>query len=291
MEASVTPIISRRRKTAQPTIVKSAGRALEILELFDQLRKEISVVDVCRALGYPQSSASLLLRTLSASGYLRYDRERRTYEPTNKVPLLGSWVNPPVFRDGGLHRLLEEISLEAGCPATIVARNSCWSDCIYSTHPLTEDQRRVGATTVNPFLPLTASAAGHVILSALPEAEAGRIIRRLQAEQPTPELTSPLQLADLRVVAQRGHAIRRDPERPRRFEVATRAPLHWQELHAIEIRGEADRAGRAPELLAEMLAALVARHFRAGEPERRPQREAHPFAEADAEPACEKKYA
>src|SRR3546814_5492035 len=73
--------------------VKSAGRVLEILEYFDDLQRQSTVMEIADALGYPQSSTSALLRSLVGMGYLNYDAHARTYITSSRVALLGSWVN------------------------------------------------------------------------------------------------------------------------------------------------------------------------------------------------------
>ena len=45
-------------------------------------------------------SASMLLRSLVSLGYLHYDPCARTYQPTSRVGLLGSWVEPALLRGG-----------------------------------------------------------------------------------------------------------------------------------------------------------------------------------------------
>ena len=57
-------------------------------------------MDLSRSLEYPQSSTSELLRCLTRLGYLHYNRYRRTFSPTARVALLGSWVEPTLFRGG-----------------------------------------------------------------------------------------------------------------------------------------------------------------------------------------------
>lgn len=61
-----------------PSVVKSAGRVLQILEFFDDVKREANVVEICRALGYPQSSTSVLLRSLVQLGYLAYTPKGRS---------------------------------------------------------------------------------------------------------------------------------------------------------------------------------------------------------------------
>src|SRR5215471_12160295 len=84
------------------SVVKSAGRVLQVLEFFDDIRRESNVVEIKDALGYPQSSTSALLRSLVELGYLNYNNTSRTYIPTTRVALLGTWIDNDLMRDGGL---------------------------------------------------------------------------------------------------------------------------------------------------------------------------------------------
>jgi DNA-binding IclR family transcriptional regulator len=94
--------------------VKSARRVLEILELFDQRKAPLSVQDVTDHLNYPQSSASLILRTMSAMGYLYYDGSGRVYSLSPRVALLGIWLNESLFHDGRIAALMQDVSERTG---------------------------------------------------------------------------------------------------------------------------------------------------------------------------------
>lgn len=91
-------------------MIKSAHRVLEMLEYFDQDRRHATVMDMSRALSYPQSSTSELLRCLAKLGYLHYNRFRRTYSPTARVALLGAWVKPSLFRGGPVLSAIDAIA-------------------------------------------------------------------------------------------------------------------------------------------------------------------------------------
>jgi IclR family transcriptional regulator, pca regulon regulatory protein len=69
--------LNARRETAQAGQVKSAGRVLDVLELFGELRAVLGVSDVARRLAIPKSSAQGLLLTLAGRGYL--EREGSAY--------------------------------------------------------------------------------------------------------------------------------------------------------------------------------------------------------------------
>jgi DNA-binding IclR family transcriptional regulator len=102
--------------------IKSAHRVLEILEYFDRDHRTATVMDLSRSLSYPQSSTSELLRCLTRLGYLHYNRVRRTYSPTARVALLGSWVEPTLFRGGTVLSALDRVADRVG--ETVVLSSS-----------------------------------------------------------------------------------------------------------------------------------------------------------------------
>lgn len=72
--------------------VKSADRALEVFELFAELKRPIAMREIVANLGYPQSSANYLLKGLCDRGYLNFNKVGHTYFPTAKLRSLGSWI-------------------------------------------------------------------------------------------------------------------------------------------------------------------------------------------------------
>jgi DNA-binding IclR family transcriptional regulator len=171
-----------RQFPLSPGVVKSAGRIIQILELFDDLRRQANVVEVAAALDYPQSSASALLRSLVALGYLHYDARKRTYCPTERVALLGNWVSPVLFRDGTLARVMDDLQRRTGLEALLVGRNG------EHAQVLLVKPGKAGLTRTfrkGQLEPLALSSLGRVLLSALPDAEVRRIAHRINAEAPS----------------------------------------------------------------------------------------------------------
>ena len=84
--------------------VKSAQRVLELLEFFAEWRRPASVKEICQSLGYPQSSTSVLLKSLTESGY--FDHELRTgmYVPNVRMALATAWIEEHLFSELGLLR-------------------------------------------------------------------------------------------------------------------------------------------------------------------------------------------
>lgn len=161
-------------------VVKSAGRVLEILEYFDRVRTPANVGMVAAALGYPQSSTSALMRSLVATGYLRHDPRARTYTPTERVPLLGSWIAPRLFEGAPLLRLIEAVRSGSGLAVFLAARTGDHAQILHVT-----GGEAAGLST-GQRLPLAASAPGQVLLAAMAENEAKRLVHRLNAEAADP---------------------------------------------------------------------------------------------------------
>ena len=98
----------------QRTQVKSALRAIEVLELFGRVRRPQSMSDVAQALGYPVSSTTVLLKTLIGLGYLSFDRHTRHCFPTPKVALLGDWISQELFGSGQILDAMRDVHAATG---------------------------------------------------------------------------------------------------------------------------------------------------------------------------------
>jgi DNA-binding IclR family transcriptional regulator len=149
------------------SVVKSAGRTLRILEYFDEIRGEAKLVEVARALNFPESSTSILLRSLTKMGYVRYDRFRRTFAPSSRVRLLGNWIDPSLFKNDRIISLMEQLYEESGYQVYLAARNRLYTQIIFVSRA-SEAESHVKPGQLRP---LTVSAAGRVLLSRLSDDE------------------------------------------------------------------------------------------------------------------------
>jgi DNA-binding IclR family transcriptional regulator len=163
--------------------VKSARRVFEILEHFAQAQRELSVADVARQLGYPQSSASALMRTMTELGYLHYETGARTYLPTARLPLLVGWIGHRLFREGRVVQAMNELSQATGETIILGAENGLqvrYIHVIEATGPL---RLHSVAGSLRPY---TRSAIGLALLGTHDDRRVGRIVRRLNSEEPDP---------------------------------------------------------------------------------------------------------
>src|SRR3954471_16702946 len=92
------------------TVVKSAGRVFEVLELFDAERQAMTATAIARALKYPASSTVALLKSMVSLGYLSYDLNDRTYFPTIQLAVISRWLEDSFYVEGHLLELMDEIA-------------------------------------------------------------------------------------------------------------------------------------------------------------------------------------
>jgi len=183
--------------------IKSADRVLEILEMFNDRRQMVTVMDVSRTLDYPQSSTSELLGSLVKQGYLSRDRAARTYRPTARVALLGAWVEPSLFRHGRLLPMIDALNEASG---EAVVLGSVVGTALKHVHAVGEDlpARFVSGTEHH----LLHSPLGRALLSMTEREYVRKLVHRLNAESEA-ELRIRFDdlAADLDAVRAQGYAI------------------------------------------------------------------------------------
>ena len=164
---------------APDDVVKSAGRVFRILELLDIIGREAVVSEISEVLNVPQSSTSMLLRSMEHLGYLAYNPTTRAYRPTARVALLGRSVAAPLVGDGLLVRLVERLNARSGLLVAVSARNQTDFQYIY----VVQGKMPGRSFVVNGLkAPLTYSASGLVLLGQMESAEIKRIALRINVE-------------------------------------------------------------------------------------------------------------
>lgn len=107
-----------------PVTIKSAARVMQIFDFFDDVKRPAKVLEIAQRLSLPQSSTSMLLKCLTELGYLEHDIAARTFVPSPRIALLGSWLDEGPIQDGSIKRLMEEISQKTGQTVILAVRNS-----------------------------------------------------------------------------------------------------------------------------------------------------------------------
>lgn len=196
---------SPRPVRTDPSVVKSAGRALQILEYFDSVQREACVSEISRALQCPQSSTSVLLRSLVHLGYLQNDRYRRTYYPTRRVSLLGNWVDPTIVRQGELLMHTDELAAQTAQTVVIATMNGLRAQYIYVNQSQSE-AAGAGALHIGMHCTLAHTALGKALLAGHSDKYVSQLSWRLNGErlEGEPFIHIPTLLADLERGRKRG---------------------------------------------------------------------------------------
>jgi DNA-binding IclR family transcriptional regulator len=206
--------------------VKSAQRVLEVLEYFDNEKTSASVTDISRALSYPQSSTSVLLRCLRELGFLYYNRAHRTYRPTARAALLGCWADNGNYRGGKVLSLVD--ALEERFGETVVV--SC-GQVDYAVHHLYVARGSApGSIAIQKGKsgPTLHSIQGELILASYPDQQIRLALHRLNAEEEDPKYRFNIttKLSEMQALRQRGWAISQCPEADGTGSVAIMIPRH-----------------------------------------------------------------
>jgi DNA-binding IclR family transcriptional regulator len=155
--------------------VKSAGRAVEVLEHFAAMRRPLALKHIAKALGYPQSSASVLLKTLTTLGHLNYNRQRRVYFPTLRVAALGDWVAGELLGHHNLGETIRGVRDATGEQTAIAVQNDIYLQFIRLLPPAGSGRFHIDE---GAMILLTQSAVGWTLLSALKDRQVDDIARR-----------------------------------------------------------------------------------------------------------------
>lgn len=146
-------------------------------------------MDMSRALSYPQSSTSELLRSLTRLGYLHYNRYRRTYSPTARLALLGAWVDPALFRGGAILEALDRVAELVG--ETVVLSTAA-NYVLQHLHVVQGASEHAVADHAGRDESLLHSAQGKLILSSYRDMHIRSALHRLNAEEEDPTRRVPL---------------------------------------------------------------------------------------------------
>lgn len=159
-------------------MIKTAGRVFEVLEYLREVRRHVTVREVSEHLGYPLSSAQVLMKSISTLGYLRYDPRHRAYFATPMLARLGDWVLDCIDSGSGLFQVLEAVARETGQTAILAAEND-----IYAQYVHVVKGRHVLQFNVQPGTRrlLCMSGLGWAILANRSDDEIARVVQRTNA--------------------------------------------------------------------------------------------------------------
>ena len=172
-----------RRSSAVPMREEGMGglaKGIAIIESFNRERPRLTVTEAAAATGATPAAARRCLRTLEDLGYLYYDG--KYFRPTPRMmrlPASYSDAAPlPLLAEARLRSLRDEFN-ESASLAVLDEDNALFIARVHASHIVS-----VGVS-VGARLPAYTAASGRVLLSALPDDELEKYLRRVRLEKRT----------------------------------------------------------------------------------------------------------
>lgn len=170
----------RGQKRREVSTIKSARRVLEVFELFSRLKEPATVSEIQSHLRYPQSSTSVLLKSLHTLGYLDYDPVKRRYMPTMRVNLLGAWMQAERLGGVNIDELLRRLRHETGETVVLGMQNGTYVQYIHLLQSSAPLRVHVDSGVLRP---LCRSAAGKMLMTLKSPGEVRGLVRRINASE------------------------------------------------------------------------------------------------------------
>ncbi|SCL45786.1 transcriptional regulator, IclR family [Micromonospora eburnea] len=225
--------------------VKSAGRALDVLEALADPAGPRSLVELSRSLGIPKSSLHGILHTLLARGWIAADPTGTRFGLGLRSLQVGAAYLAGTDAGGSLGVLLDQLAARFG-ETVLLCRRAGDAVVVLA--------KRESAHTLRPHVPLGArlpahaTAAGRALLAQLSDDAVDRLL-----SWPLPALTErtttrPEELrAQLAAVRRRGWAVVEEESGPGLVGVAVALPLRDPALDALAVVAPVNRLGPATQ--------------------------------------------
>jgi DNA-binding IclR family transcriptional regulator len=257
--------ISSQDAEAPPgSIVKSAGRAFEVLELFRRERRQLSAAEIGQALGYPKSSANALLKSLVSLGYLVLNVRTLRYFPSLSVTRLGDWIPPVVLAAGDAFEILAEVHAATQETVTLSVQTDLsvsFVKVIPGTFPISLRMKE------GLMAPLFGSAVGTAILVRLPDEEIESLIGRAnsRARRKSERVDPATVMCNVSDARQKGFTVFYDAVFPDTGAIAVPFPSPVEGFPmAIGVGGLRDRIRRNERTIYQAIRASLVRHVGRG---------------------------
>ena len=156
--------------------VKSAERAIQILELFRSVRKPLRLNTIASELSWPIPSTVALLKTLVGMGYLIFSIKDRTYFPSPHLASLSDWIEPSFFEDSFALDIAQRLREETDEHVMLSVHSGLHVQHVKVLHGT--DNARYGASDGSLRL-VVRSSPGLALLGAMPLQAVDRICRQI----------------------------------------------------------------------------------------------------------------
>ncbi|HWR45697.1 IclR family transcriptional regulator [Sporomusa sp.] len=191
---------------SKPAIVKSASRALDIIEFVVKCPKPPTFTAILEHMDIPKSSLSYLLQDLQNRDYLQIDTETRVYYPGLKLIQVSAACmnNTNISREiwQGTKNLSDALG-ETAHAAILEGRHAVYIAKCQGTKDLS------AVTNIGFRIPAHTTGVGKVLLSSLSEEELASRFNNVELERYTEKtiVSYPELLVELKKIAKQEYAI------------------------------------------------------------------------------------
>ncbi|GEM_PF-5720184 len=172
---------------SRPLKGKSVRRTIEVLEFMAQHRAGVTVMDVTRALGIPQSTTSELLGALVDLGVAARDTTSRYYSATPRLAAIGLAAQSPRLADARFFETMGGFARRTGLLIGLFGMNDAsiqpyWVSGVAGDKGASQGEIDPGALFRNSTTHLASGAVGLVLLSSLSHDRSSRLLWRIRSE-------------------------------------------------------------------------------------------------------------
>ncbi len=252
-------------------VVKSASRALEVLELFNEQRRPLKLQEIYELLDYPQSSATHLMKSMVQLGYMNYNRAARTYVPTCRVRGLGNWLSSAMYGNVRYRRLVDTLQARTDETVALSMQNDLFIQYFIIKEP--SHDAKMPPDEGNMRI-LTESTSGMALLSRMNDRQVDKICRQINyyESDSTYRVDVKSVLRELAWVRQTGFCSRRNQPDPSVSSLAfpLQESLYGIPL-ALGIGGLAKRLAKTETTLTQIARDTIAEFQAEGDDHDQPQ--------------------
>jgi DNA-binding IclR family transcriptional regulator len=239
-------------KPRESSAIKSAKRVIEVFEFFAQRRGPATIGEIAKALGYPQSSTSVLLKCLHDLKYMQRDPHQRIYRPTLRLALTSSWLREQQFSGSELTSLMTDLRDQTGGSVVLGIQNGVDLQYIQVIPTLMPVQL---VMRIGQLRPLCRTAVGKVLLAQHSDKKIASIVQRINSRADGAEriLIKKLML-ELAEIRHDGVAYSVNAASPGAAVIAALVPASEQDLPmAIGVGGPVDHIVPHRDMIADAL--------------------------------------
>jgi DNA-binding IclR family transcriptional regulator len=237
--------------------VKSAERAIRVLELFQRVQQPQTLNQVALQLRIPAPSTLAILRTLVGMGYLIFDLQRKTYFPALRLANLGDWVGAQFFENSPVLTVAEQLRQETTEHVLVAVQNDLH---VHYLQVLPGEGAHGGSSDCGSQL-IVESACGLALLGTMGDSSVDRICRRINITgAPTAKPVEPEKIIHLvRKFDRQGYGVLAGVPHPNRMYLSMLMPPTLSgKRFAISVGGHRGRLSRGSDRLLNKMYELIA---------------------------------